>query len=54
MVLQIPQAVALYFQDNFEFETQEAADVLKEETVPTVMNMFFKELSVQRIWMLLL
>lgn len=42
---QIPQAVALYFQDDFEFETQEAADVLKEETVPTVMNMFFKELS---------
>ncbi len=42
---QIPQTVALYFKDDFAFETQEAADVLKEETVPTVMDMFFKELA---------
>lgn len=42
---QIPAAIALYFSDDFDFETPEAEAVLKEETVPTVMNMFFAKLA---------
>ncbi len=41
---QIPAAVAMYFSDDFGFENDEAAAVLKEESVPTVMNMLFAEL----------
>ena len=35
---QIPDKVALYFQDDFDFENEEAAAVLQEETVPLVMR----------------
>ena len=41
---QIPECVAMYFSDEFEFENAEAAAVLQEESVPTVMNMLFEEL----------
>ena len=42
---QIPEVVAMYFHDDFAFENEEAAAVLKEETVPTVMNMLFELLG---------
>lgn len=35
---QIPDKVALYFQDDFDFENEEAAAVLQEETAPLVMR----------------
>lgn len=35
---QIPDKVALYFQDDFDFENEGAAAVLQEETVPLVMR----------------
>ena len=41
---QIPECVAMYFSDEFEFENAEAAAVLQEESVPTVMKMLFEEL----------
>lgn len=44
LLLQIPECVAMYFSDEFEFENAEAAAVLQEESVPTVMNMLFEEL----------
>ena len=42
---QIPEVVAMYFHDEFSFENEEAAAVLSEETVPTVMNMLFELLG---------
>ena len=42
---QIPEVVAMYFHDDFAFENEEAAAVLKEETVPTVMKMLFELLG---------
>ncbi len=42
---EIPQAVALYFSDSFDFETTEAQAVLSEETVPLVMTEFLTKLS---------
>lgn len=41
---QIPECVAMYFSDDFEFENEEAAAVLKEASVPVVMQMLFEEL----------
>ena len=35
---QVPEKVALYFTDDFDFENEEAVSVLKEETVPLVMK----------------
>ena len=34
----MPEKVALYFTDDFDFENEEAVSVLKEETVPLVMK----------------
>lgn len=42
---QIPECVAMYFSDEFDFENEEAAKVLQEESVPVVMNMLIKELE---------
>lgn len=42
---QIPEKVALYFQDEFDFENEEAAAVLQEETAPLVMRELLKELK---------
>jgi len=42
---QIPEKVALYFSDEFDFETEEAKAVLAEETVPLVMNEFLGQLA---------
>lgn len=42
---QIPEKVAMYFSDTFDFETPEAEAVLKEETVPTVMKLFLDKLA---------
>lgn len=42
---QAPQVLSLYFSDEFEFENEEAAAVLKEETVPAVMKMLLEELK---------
>lgn len=42
---QIPGKVALYFNDDFVFETEEAKAVLSEETVPVVMSLFFTKLT---------
>lgn len=41
---QIPACVEMYFNDEFDFENEEAEAVLKAETVPTVINMLFEEL----------
>lgn len=35
---QVPEKVALYFTDDFDFENEETVSVLKEETVPLVMK----------------
>ena len=37
--------MALYFTDEFDFETPEAEAVLKEETVPQVMGLFLDKLA---------
>ncbi len=42
---QIPECLAMYFNDDFAFENGEAEAVLKEESVPTVMNMLFEQLE---------
>jgi nondiscriminating glutamyl-tRNA synthetase len=42
---QIPEKVAMYFSDEFEFENEEAAAVLKEETAPMVMKALLEELK---------
>lgn len=42
---QIPETVAMYFSDEFEFENEDAAKVLEEESVATVMKMFIDELG---------
>lgn len=42
---QIPEKVAMYFNDEFDFENEEAAAVLEAETVPVVMKMFLEELK---------
>lgn len=42
---EIPEKVALYFTDEFDFETPEAEAVLKEETVPQVMSLFLDKLA---------
>lgn len=42
---QIPSAVAMYFDDDFDFENEQASAVLTEESVPTVMKMLFEQLS---------
>ena len=42
---EIPEKVALYFTDEFAFETPEAEAVLKEETVPQVMGLFLDKLA---------
>ena len=42
---EIPENVALYFTDEFAFETPEAEAVLKEETVPQVMGLFLDKLA---------
>jgi nondiscriminating glutamyl-tRNA synthetase len=34
----------MYFNDEFDFENEEAAEVLKAETVPTVIGMLLEEL----------
>lgn len=41
---QIPANVEMYFNDEFDFENEEAEAVLKGETVPTVINMLLEEL----------
>lgn len=41
---QIPACVAMYFSDDFTFENEEAAAVLKAPTVPQVMGMLLEEL----------
>lgn len=41
---QIPACVEMYFNDEFDFENEEAAEVLKAETVPTVIAMLLEEL----------
>ncbi len=41
---QVPQVLSMYFTDEFDFENAEAAAVLQEATVPTVMKMLFEEL----------
>lgn len=41
---QIPACVEMYFNDEFDFENEEAKAVLKAETVPTVINMLLEEL----------
>lgn len=41
---QIPDCVAMYFNDEFAFEDQEAEDVLRGESVPAVIGMLLKEL----------
>lgn len=41
---QIPASVEMYFNDEFDFENEEAEAVLKAETVPTVINMLLEEL----------
>ena len=41
---QIPACVEMYFNDEFAFENDDAAAVLKAETVPTVIGMLFAEL----------
>ena len=41
---QIPACVEMYFNDEFDFENEEAAEVLKAETVPTVIGMLLEEL----------
>ena len=41
---QIPECVEMYFNDEFDFENEEAEAVLKAETVPTVINMLLEEL----------
>lgn len=42
---EIPEKVAMYFSDDFDFETPEAEAVLKEETVPQVMGLFLDKLA---------
>lgn len=42
---QIPACVEMYFNDEFDFENEEAAEVLKAETVPTVIGMLLEELT---------
>ena len=41
---QIPASVEMYFNDEFDFENEEAEAVLKAETVPAVINMLLEEL----------
>lgn len=41
---QIPASVEMYFNDEFDFENEEAEAVLKAETVPNVINMLLEEL----------
>lgn len=41
---QIPELVAMYFSDEFEFENEEALAVLKEDSVTMVMKMLLEEL----------
>ena len=41
---QIPACVEMYFNDEFDFENEEAAEVLKAETVPTVIGMLLEEM----------
>ena len=41
---QIPACVEMYFNDEFDFENEEAAEVLKAETVPNVIGMLLEEL----------
>ncbi|MEG0798066.1 MAG: glutamate--tRNA ligase [Acidaminococcaceae bacterium] len=42
---QIPECVAMYFSDDFEFENAEAAAVLQEASVSTVMRMLLEQLE---------
>ena len=42
---QAPEAVKLFFTDDFDFETPEAADVLKEETAAGVLALFSEKLQ---------
>ena len=42
---QIPEKVSMYFSDDFDFENEEAAAVLKEETAPMVMKALLEELK---------
>jgi nondiscriminating glutamyl-tRNA synthetase len=42
---EIPTHVALYFNDEFDFETPEAKAVLAEPTVPLVMKEFLSQLK---------
>lgn len=41
---QAPQVLSLYFSDEFDFENETAAAVLKEAAVPAVMKMLLEEL----------
>ena len=42
---QIPEKVAMYFSDDFAFENEDAAAVLREETAPVVMKALLEELK---------
>ena len=42
---QIPACVAMYFSDEFDFENEEAKDVLLDKDVPVVMAAFFEKLG---------
>lgn len=44
-VAQIPEHAAVFFQDEFEFENEEAAQVLKDTEVPLVMENFLDKIS---------
>lgn len=46
---QIPACVEMYFNDEFDFENEDAEAVLKAETVPTVINMLLEELPKQEV-----
>lgn len=41
---QVPDDVAMYFTDNFDFENDEAKNVLLAETVPEVIRLLFDKL----------
>lgn len=41
---QIPEEVAMYFTDEFDFEDEETAAILKGENIAPVMNCLFEEL----------
>ena len=42
---QVPEHAAVFFQDEFEFENAEAAEVLRDPDVPKVMEAFIAKIS---------